>query len=75
MNIGNNKKKWLKYCMDSKVLDRSGMAELRMTKDVEGYNPAMYVIIEYDGKGGIEQTLSENLYSRTELLKMWQDWK
>ena len=75
MNTGNIKKKWIKYCLDSKVLDRNGMAELRMTKAVEGYNPEMYVIIIYSVNGGIEETMSENVYSKTELLKMWEDWK
>ena len=75
MNTGNRVKKWHEYCLDSKVLDRNGMAELRMTKDVEGYNPSMYVIVIYSVGGGIEETMSENLYSKTELLKIWQDWK
>ena len=75
MNAGNKAKKWFKYCLDSKVLDRNGMSELRMTKNIEGYNPAMYVIVIYSPTGGIEETMSENSYSKTELLKMWQDWK
>lgn len=75
MNAGNSKKKWIEYCLDSRVLDRSGMAELRMTKNVEGYNPEMYVIVIYSVNGGIEETISENTYSKTEILKMWQEWK
>lgn len=75
MNAGNKKKKWFDYCMDSSVLDRAGMAELRMTKDVKGYNPAMYVIVIFSTSGGIEETISENLYSKQELLDMWQDYK
>lgn len=75
MNAGNNKKKWIKYCLDSRVLDRSGMAELRLTKNVEDYNPEMYVIVIYSVNGGIEETISENIYSKTEILKMWQEWK
>ena len=75
MNAGNRQKKWYKYCLDATILDRNGMAELRMTKDVAGYNPAMYVIIIYECGGGIEETLSENTYSKEELLKMWQEWK
>lgn len=75
MNAGNSKKKWIKYCLDSRVLDRSGMAELRLTKNVEGYNPEMYVIVIYSVNGGIEETMSENIYSKTEILKMWQELK
>lgn len=75
MNAGNRQKKWYKYCLDSKVLDRYGMAELRMTKDVAGYNSAMYVIVVYKTGGEVEETLSENSYSKSELLKMWQEWK
>ena len=75
MNAGNKKRKWIQYCMDSKVLDRNGMAELRMTKDVPGYNPAMYVIVIFSVNGGIEETMSENSYEKTELLKMWEQWK
>lgn len=75
MNNGNKKNKWNEYCLDSRVLDRNGMAELRMTKDVEGYNPAMYVIVIYHPEGGIEETISENLFSKTEILRMWQSWK
>ena len=75
MNARNRQRKWYKYCLDSKILDRNGMAELRMTKDVAGYNPAMYVIIIYECGGGIEETLSENIYDKTELLKIWESWK
>ena len=75
MNAGNRTKKWFKYCMDSKVLDKNGMAELRMTKDVADYNPAMYVIIVFSTEGGIEETLSENTYNKAELLKIWEQWK
>ena len=75
MNAGNRQKKWYKYCLDSTILDRNGMAELRMTKDVADYNPAMYVIIIFDKDGKIEETISENIYSKEELLKMWQEWK
>ena len=75
MNAGNRQKKWYKYCLDSTILDRNGMAELRMTKDVAGYNPAMYVIIIYECDNRIEETISENIYSKEELLKMWQEWK
>lgn len=75
MNAGNRTKKWFKYCLDSKVLDKNGMAELRMTKDVADYNPAMYVIICFSTEGGIEETLSENTYSKAELLKIWEQWK
>ena len=75
MNAGNRKRKWLNYCMDSRVLDRAGMAELRMTKDVKGYNPEMYVIVIFGTNGGIEETISENLYSKQELLEIWQDYK
>ena len=74
MNAGNRQKKWIEYCMDSTVLDRKGMAELRMTKDVEGYCNSMYVIVVYKCDGGIEETLSENIYSKEELLKMWKEW-
>ena len=66
-------KKWIDYCMNSTVLDRNGMSELRMTKDVKGYNNSMYVIIVYKCGGGIEETFSENIYSKEELLKMWQE--
>ena len=61
--------------MDSSVLDRVGMAELRMTKAVPGYNLAMYVIVIFSVNGGIEETISENIYSREELLKLWQQIK
>lgn len=75
MNAGNRAKKWYKYCLDSKVLDKNGNAELRMTKDVANYNPSMYVIIIFDEEGGIEETMSENSYSKSELLKIWEQWK
>ncbi len=75
MNAGNRKKKWVKYCLNSKVLDRFGQCELRYTEDVEDYNPAMYVIIVFSTEGRIEETLSENIYSKEELLEMWQRWK
>lgn len=75
MNTGNGKKKWYKYCLDSKILDKNGMSELRLTKDVEGYNPEMYVIVIYSTEGGIEETLSENIYTKEQILKMWQEWK
>ena len=75
MNAGNGMKKWYKYCLDSKLLDKNGNAELRMTKDVVDYNPAMYVIIIFDEEGGIEETMSENIYSKTEILKIWESWK
>ena len=75
MNAGNRAKKWYKYCLDSKVLDKNGNAELRMTKDVVDYNPAMYVIIIFDENGKIEETMSENIYDKTELLKIWESWK
>ena len=75
MNAGNRAKKWYKYCLDSKVLDKNGNAELRMTKDVADYNPSMYVIIIFDEEGGIEETMSENSYSKSELLKIWEQWK
>lgn len=51
------------------------MVELRMTKDIENYNPAMYVITIYSPKGGIEETISENIFNKVDLLKMWQSWK
>ena len=75
MNAGNRAKKWYKYCLDSKVLDKNGNAELRMTKDVADYNPSMYVIIIFDEEGGIEEMMSENSYSKSELLKIWEQWK
>lgn len=75
MNAGNRTKKWHKYCMDSKILDKSGMAELRMTKDVPGYNPAMYVIVIFSVNGGIDETLSENVYSKEDILRLWQQFK
>ena len=75
MNAGNRQKKWYKYCLDSKVLDKNGNAELRMTKDVADYSPSMYVIIIFDEEGGIEETISENIYSKAELLKIWESWK
>ena len=75
MNVGNRQKKWYKYCLDSKVLDKNGNAELRMTKDVADYNPSMYVIIIFDEEGGIEETISESIYSKAELLKIWESWK
>ena len=75
MNSGNRQKKWYKYCLDSTVLDKNGNAELRMTKDVADYNPSMYVIIIFDEEGGIEETISENIYSKAELLKIWESWK
>ena len=75
MNAGNRAKKWYKYCLDSKVLDKNGNAELRMTKDVADYNPSMYVIIIFDEEGGIEETMSESSYSKSELLKIWEQWK
>lgn len=75
MNAGNRTKKWHKYCMDSSVLDRAGMAELRMTKDVPGYNPAMYVIVVFSVNGGIEEILSNNTYSEEEILRLWQEYK
>ena len=75
MNSGNRQKKWYKYCLDSTVLDKNGNAELRMTKDVADYNPSMYVIIIFDEEGGIEETISENIYDKTELLKIWESWK
>ena len=74
MNAGIRQKKWFDYCMDSTVLDRNGMAELRMTKDVKGYYNSMYVIIVYRCGGGIDETFSENIYSKEELLKMWKEW-
>ena len=74
MNSGNMKKKWYKYCMDSSVLDKSGMAELRMTKDIPE-NPSMYVIVVFSVNGGIEETLSENIYSKEEILELWQQYK
>ena len=75
MNAGNRAKKWYKYCLDSKVLDKNGNAELRMTKDVADYNSAMYVIIIFNEDGGIVETMSENNYSKAELLKIWEQWK
>ena len=75
MNAGNRQKKWYKYCLNSTVLDKNGNAELRMTKDVADYNPSMYVIIIFDEEGGIEETMSENIYSKAELLKIWESWK
>ena len=75
MNSGNRQKKWYKYCLDSKVLDKNGNAELRMTKDVADSNPAMYVIIIFDEDGKIKETISENIYDKTELLKIWESWK
>ena len=75
MNAGNRQKKWYKYCLDSKVLDKNGNAELRMTKDVVDYNPAMYVIIIFDEDGKIKETISENIYDKTELLEIWKSWK
>ena len=75
MNSGNRQKKWYKYCLDSTVLDKNGNAELRMTKDVADYNPSMYVIIIFDEEGGIEETISENIYSKAKLLKIWESWK
>lgn len=59
MNAGNRQKKWFDYCMDSTVLDRNGMTELRMTKDVEGYNNSMYVIIVYKCGGGLKKCLAK----------------
>ena len=75
MNACNRVKKWYKYCMDSELLDRTGMAELRMTKDIQGYNPSMYVIVVFSVNGGIEETLSENTYSKEEILRLWQQYK
>lgn len=75
MNARNRQKKWYKYCLNSTVLDKNGNAELRMTKDVVDYNPSMYVIIIFDEEGGIEETMSENIYSKAELLKIWESWK
>ncbi len=75
MNAGNRTKKWYNYCMDSHILDKSGMAELRITKDVPGYNPTMYVIVVFNINGGIEETLSENTYSKEEILRLWQEYK
>ena len=75
MNAGNRAKKWYKYCLDSKVLDKNGNAELRMTKDVADYNPAMYVIIIFNEEGGIVETMSENNCDKDELLKIWEQWK
>ena len=75
MNSGNRQKKWYKYCLDSKVLDKNGNAELRMTKDVADYSLAMYVIIIFDEDGKIKETISENIYDKTELLKIWESWK
>ena len=75
MNAGSITKKWHKYLMDSSVLDRAGMAELRMTKDVQGYNSAMYVIIVFSVNGGIEETLSENTYSKEEIFRLWKEYK
>ena len=75
MNVGNRQKKWYKYCLDSMVVDKNGNAELRMTKDIADYNPSMYVIIIFDEEGGIEETISENIYSKAELLKIWESWK
>ena len=75
MNSGNRQKKWYKYCLDSTVLDKNGNAELRMTKDVADYNPSMYVIIIFDEDGKIKETISENIYDKTELLKIWESWK
>lgn len=75
MNAGNRQKKWYKYCLNSTVLDKNGNVELRMTKDVTDYNPAMYVIIIFDEEGGIEETISESIYSKAELLKIWESWK
>lgn len=75
LNAGNRTKKWYKYCMDSNVLDRAGMAELRMTKDVPEYNSAMYVIVVFNVNDGIEETLSENTYSKEEILRLWQEYK
>ena len=75
MNAGNRQKKWYKYCLNSTVLDKNGNAELRMTKDVADYNPSIYVIIIFDEEGGIEETMSENIYSKAELLKIWESWK
>lgn len=59
MNAWNRQKKWFDYCMDSTVLDRNGMTELRMTKDVEGYNNSMYVIIVYKCGGGLKKRLAK----------------
>ena len=75
MNARNRQKKWYKYCLDSTVLDKNGNAELRMTKDVADYNPSMYVIIIFDEDGKIKETISENIYDKTELLKIWESWK
>lgn len=75
MNASNRVKKWYKYCMDSELLDRTSMAELRMTKDIQGYNPSMYVIVIFSVNGGIEETLSENTYGKEEILRLWQQFK
>ena len=69
MNTGNRTKKWYKYCLDSKVLDRNGMAELRMTADEH------YVIVIFKADGGIQETWSDFTTQRSDLLKMWQNWK
>lgn len=69
MNAGNAKKKWYKYCLDSDILDRGEMSELRLTKDNK------YVIVVYATDGKIEETWSENIMLREDLLRMWQDWK
>ncbi len=75
MNAGARKKKWLKYCLNSKVLDRFGQYELRYTEDVKGYNPAMYVIVHYSPAGRIDETASENIWTKEQILKTWQRWK
>ena len=35
----------------------------------------MYVIIIFDEDGKIKETISENIYDKTELLKIWESWK
>lgn len=79
MNAGNRRKAWLKYCLDSEVkdsfrYDSECRAELRETKDKPCYNPKMLVLIFYKNEK-IDETMSENEYTKDELLSIWNQQK
>lgn len=76
MNTGNRMKAWYRYCLDSKLIDTvilndKDKAELRQTKDLPGYCESILCIIYYRS-GRINETQSENSFSKEELLEIWE---
>lgn len=79
MNAGNRHRTWHKYCLDSELVEvihfkSDKRMELRRTKDKPGYNPSMLVIVFYI-KDNVDGTMSENYYSREEIISVWEKQK